>query len=105
MKTRLRNTLHHYLYVLSLPVSSRAFSNLFFIPNDLWKLLLLMLPMSFTSLNPKANSYMKLQVAFGIAYHFFFLWASLIAQLVKNLPAIQEIPVQFLGWEVLLEKG
>ena len=25
--------------------------------------------------------------------------ASLIAQLVKNLPAMQETPVQFLGWE------
>ena len=31
--------------------------------------------------------------------------ASLIAQLVKNLPAMQETPVQFLGWEDLLEKG
>ena len=30
---------------------------------------------------------------------------SLIAQLVKNLPAVQEIPVRFLGWEDLLEKG
>ena len=33
------------------------------------------------------------------------IWASLIAQLVKNLPAMQETPVQFLGWEDLLEKG
>ena len=31
--------------------------------------------------------------------------ASLVAQLVKNLPAMQETPVQFLGWEDLLEKG
>ena len=31
--------------------------------------------------------------------------ASLIAQLVKNLPAIQETLVQFLGWEDTLEKG
>ena len=29
---------------------------------------------------------------------------SLIAQLVKNLPAIQETLVQFLGWEDLLVK-
>ena len=29
----------------------------------------------------------------------------LTAQLVKNLPAMQEIPVQFLGQEDLLEKG
>ena len=31
--------------------------------------------------------------------------ASLIAQLVKNLPAMQETPVQFLGQEDLLEMG
>ena len=31
--------------------------------------------------------------------------ASLIAQLVKNLPAIQETPVQFLDGEDPLEKG
>ena len=33
------------------------------------------------------------------------IWASLIAQLVKNLPAMHEIPVRFLGWEDPLEKG
>ena len=32
------------------------------------------------------------------------LGPSLVAQLVKNLPAMQETPVQFLGWEDLLEK-
>ena len=32
-------------------------------------------------------------------------WASLIAQLVKNLPAVQETPVQFLGQEDPLDKG
>ena len=31
--------------------------------------------------------------------------ASLIAQLVKNPPAVQEILVRFLGREDLLEKG
>ena len=31
--------------------------------------------------------------------------ASLIAQLVKNLPTMQETPVQILGQEDLLEKG
>ena len=29
----------------------------------------------------------------------------MIAQLVKNLPAMQEMLVQFLGWEDPLEKG
>ena len=31
--------------------------------------------------------------------------AFLIAQLVTNLPAVQETPVRFLGWEDPLEKG
>ena len=33
------------------------------------------------------------------------LWASLVAQMVRNLPAMQETQVQSLGWEDLLEKG
>ena len=32
-------------------------------------------------------------------------WASLVAQLVKNVPAKQETWVQTLGWEDPLEKG
>ena len=31
--------------------------------------------------------------------------ASVMAQKVRNLPAIQETQVQFLGWENSLEKG
>ena len=31
--------------------------------------------------------------------------ASLVAQLVKNLPTMQETPVQYLGQEDPLEKG
>ena len=30
---------------------------------------------------------------------------SLVAQLVKNPPAVQETGIRFLGWEDLLEKG
>ena len=33
------------------------------------------------------------------------LWASLLAQLVKNPSAMQDTPVQFLGQKDLLEKG
>ena len=33
------------------------------------------------------------------------LWVSLIAQLVKNLPAMRETWVRSLGWEDPLEKG
>ena len=32
-------------------------------------------------------------------------WASLVAQLVKNPPALQETWVRSLGWEDTLEKG
>ena len=35
----------------------------------------------------------------------YILRASLVAQLVKNPPAMQGTPVQFLGWKDLLEKG
>ena len=34
-----------------------------------------------------------------------YQWASLVAQLVKNLPAMQETPVWRLGQEYSLEKG
>ena len=33
------------------------------------------------------------------------IWASLIAQLVENPPAMQKTLVHFLGWEDPLEKG
>ena len=41
----------------------------------------------------------------GIGYPLQYSWASLVAQLVKNLPAMQETWVQSLGWEDPLEKG
>ena len=33
------------------------------------------------------------------------IWASLIAQLLKNLPAMQETVVRYLGQEDALERG
>ena len=41
----------------------------------------------------------------GTSYPLQYSWVSLIAQLVKNLPAMQKTPVWFLGWEDPLEKG
>ena len=41
----------------------------------------------------------------GIGYPFQYSWASLVAQLVKNLPAMPETWFQSLGWEYPLEKG
>ena len=41
----------------------------------------------------------------GIGYPLQYSWASPVAQLVKNPPAMRETWVQSLGWEDLLEKG
>ena len=41
----------------------------------------------------------------GIGYPLQYSWASLVAQLVKNSPAMRETWVQSLGWEDPLEKG
>ena len=41
----------------------------------------------------------------GIGYPLRYSWASLVAQLVKNLPAMRETWVRSLGWEDLLQKG
>ena len=41
----------------------------------------------------------------GIGYPFQYSWDSLVAQLVKNSPAMWETWVQSLGWENLLEKA
>ena len=41
----------------------------------------------------------------GIGYPLQYSWASLVAQLVKNLPAMWETWVRSLGWEDPLEKG
>ena len=41
----------------------------------------------------------------GIRYDFRFMRASLVAQLVKNPPTMQETWVRSLGWEDPLEKG
>ena len=41
----------------------------------------------------------------GIGYPLQYSWASLVAQLVKNPPAMWETWVQSLGWEHPLERG
>ena len=41
----------------------------------------------------------------GIDYPLQYSWTSLVAQLVKNPPAMRETWVQSLGWEDALEKG
>ena len=41
----------------------------------------------------------------GLGYPFWYSWASLAVQLVKNQPAMRETWVRSLGWEDPLEKG
>ena len=41
----------------------------------------------------------------GIGYTLQYSWAPLVAQLVRNLPAMQETWVQSVGWEDTLEKA
>ena len=41
----------------------------------------------------------------GIGYPLHYSWASLLAQIVKNPPAMWETRVRSLGWEDSLEKG
>ena len=41
----------------------------------------------------------------GLAYPLQYSWVSLVAQLLKNPPAMQETWVRSLGWEDPLEKG
>ena len=41
----------------------------------------------------------------GIVYPLHYSWTSLVAQMVKNLPAVQGTWARFLGWEYPLEEG
>ena len=41
----------------------------------------------------------------GIGYPLQYSWASLVAQIVKNMPALWETWVRPLGWEDPLEEG
>ena len=55
---------------------------------------------------------LKPQIVWNNTYTMFFFYIDIpmigafwVAQLVKNLPAMQETPIRFLGREVPLEKG
>ena len=41
----------------------------------------------------------------GIGHPLQYSWASMVAQVVKNPPTIQETWIQSLGWEDPMEKG
>ena len=54
---------------------------------------------------PQFNSWIRRSPGEGIGYPLQYSWASLVAQLVKNLPAMQETWVPSLGGEDPLKKG
>jgi len=41
----------------------------------------------------------------SVLIYYYYYWASLVAQIVKNLPAMWEAWIKSLGWEDLLEEG
>ena len=49
--------------------------------------------------------YIHLYIWYRFRVIYTHIWASLVAQLVKNLPAMQETRVQSLGWEDPLGEG
>ena len=49
--------------------------------------------------------HMNVCYKFVFIYRYIIHWASLVAQLVKKPPAMQETGVRFLGLEGPLEKG
>ena len=53
----------------------------------------------------ETNEYLLMCPSWLNWYTFCQIEDFVVAQTVKNLPAIQEMQVQFLGWEDLLEKG
>ena len=55
--------------------------------------------------DPRSNPGSERSAGEGICYPFEYSWASLVAQMVKNLSAMQETWVQSLGWEDPLEEG
>ena len=55
--------------------------------------------------NPSLISGSRRSPEGGIGYPLQHLWVSLVAQLVKNPPAMRETWVRSLGWEDPLEKG
>ena len=54
--------------------------------------------------NPGSIPGLGISAGEGIEYPFQYSWASFVAQLVKNLPAMWETWVRSLGWEDTLAK-
>ena len=60
---------------------------------------------AYNSGNPRSIPGLGRSAGEVIGYQLQYSWASLVAQLVKNLPAMRETWVRSLGWEDPLKKG
>ena len=60
---------------------------------------------AYNARDPSSISGLGRSAGEGIGYPPQYSWASLVAQLVKNLPAMWDTWVRLLGWEDPLEKG
>ena len=56
-------------------------------------------------LRKRIFNFIRLYLIYALQLHIASIWASLVAQLVKNPPSMQKTWVQSLGWEDPLEKG
>ena len=63
------------------------------------------MPITYTRIKMFFNQEISAMVWLNLKITVHFIRASLVAQMVKNLPAMQETQVQSLGWEDFLEKG
>ena len=57
-----------------------------------------------TKLKARNTVTLKIMI-YGNKYKYSIKWASPVAQMVKNLPAMRDTPVPSLGWEDPLENG
>ena len=55
--------------------------------------------------DPSSNPGSGTSTGEGLGYPLQYSWASLVAQLIKNPPAMWQTWVRSLGWEDLLKKG
>ena len=83
--------LHHFMTIINISDNSKRANTTFIISRHNSKCFISINFLIFSSLCFK--------------HHPFPIWASLVAQLVKNLPAMLETWVQSLVWEDPLEKG
>ena len=70
-----------------------------------WTLMYTVCTLCFIAIDPGSIPGSGRSSGEGIGYPLQYSWASLVAQLVKNTPAMLETWIHSLGWEDPLEKG